>query len=202
MTHTACWQWPRPLLSFSCVSVEVQKNQEAARMPKPKVYSTHPLFEEARKILDANCDVQYWSEPERPPARRIFASRERQGRPDLSSHRKNQRGAAPRARPNFASPPMSPLASTISMSTRAPNAESSPPTPRASSTKPPPILPGPCFMAVARRLGEGELSLAPATGRAGISISSAVLTSGERRSASSVSAALAARSLAAPRVSR
>jgi len=35
-------------------------------MPKPKVYSTHPLFEEARKILDANCDVQYWSESERP----------------------------------------------------------------------------------------------------------------------------------------
>jgi len=35
-------------------------------MPKPKVYSTHPLFEDARKILDANCDVQYWSESERP----------------------------------------------------------------------------------------------------------------------------------------
>jgi glyoxylate reductase len=35
-------------------------------MPKPKVYSTHPLFEEARKILDANCDIQYWSEAERP----------------------------------------------------------------------------------------------------------------------------------------
>lgn len=35
-------------------------------MPKPRVYSTHPLFEEARKILDANCDVQYWSDPERP----------------------------------------------------------------------------------------------------------------------------------------
>jgi glyoxylate reductase len=35
-------------------------------MPKAKVYSTHPLFEEARKILDANCDIQYWSGPERP----------------------------------------------------------------------------------------------------------------------------------------
>jgi glyoxylate reductase len=35
-------------------------------MPKPKVYSTHPLFEEAREILDANCDIQYWSESERP----------------------------------------------------------------------------------------------------------------------------------------
>jgi glyoxylate reductase len=35
-------------------------------MPKAKVYSTHPLFEEARKILDANCDAQYWSGLERP----------------------------------------------------------------------------------------------------------------------------------------
>ncbi len=58
---------PETAVSFSCASVDSQKNQEAARMPKPKVYSTHPLFEEARKILDANCDVQYWSEPERPP---------------------------------------------------------------------------------------------------------------------------------------
>jgi glyoxylate reductase len=35
-------------------------------MPRPKVYSTHPLFEEARKILDTNCDIQYWCEAERP----------------------------------------------------------------------------------------------------------------------------------------
>jgi glyoxylate reductase len=35
-------------------------------MPKPKVYSTHALFPEARQILDANCDIQYWSETERP----------------------------------------------------------------------------------------------------------------------------------------
>lgn len=36
-------------------------------MPKPKVYATHPLFDEARKLLDANCDVQYWCDGERPP---------------------------------------------------------------------------------------------------------------------------------------
>src|SRR5271170_2177392 len=36
-------------------------------MPKPKVYCTHALFDEARKILDANCDIQYWAETERPP---------------------------------------------------------------------------------------------------------------------------------------
>jgi glyoxylate reductase len=37
-------------------------------MPKAKVYSTHPLFEEARKILDADCDAQYWTGSE-PPSR-------------------------------------------------------------------------------------------------------------------------------------
>jgi glyoxylate reductase len=35
-------------------------------MPKPKVYCTHPLFDEARKILDANCDIQYWGQADRP----------------------------------------------------------------------------------------------------------------------------------------
>ena len=35
-------------------------------MAKPKVYSTHQLFEEARKILDSNCDMQYWTDSERP----------------------------------------------------------------------------------------------------------------------------------------
>ena len=36
-------------------------------MAKPKVYSTHQLFEEARKTLDAECEVQYWTDSERPP---------------------------------------------------------------------------------------------------------------------------------------
>ena len=36
-------------------------------MAKPKVYSTHQLFEEARRILDSNCDMQYWTDSERPP---------------------------------------------------------------------------------------------------------------------------------------
>jgi len=36
-------------------------------MPKSKVYCTHPLFEEARQILDANCDAEYWAGSERPP---------------------------------------------------------------------------------------------------------------------------------------
>jgi glyoxylate reductase len=35
-------------------------------MSKGKVFATHPLFDEARAILDASCDVEYWSEPQRP----------------------------------------------------------------------------------------------------------------------------------------
>jgi glyoxylate reductase len=41
-------------------------------MPRPKVYSTHPLFDPARKILDANCDVQYWADAERPPREEVL----------------------------------------------------------------------------------------------------------------------------------
>ena len=36
-------------------------------MPKPKVLATRPLFEAARAILDAACDVEYWKQPERIP---------------------------------------------------------------------------------------------------------------------------------------
>ena len=36
-------------------------------MAKPKVYSTHQLFDEARNILNAHCDMQYWTDSERPP---------------------------------------------------------------------------------------------------------------------------------------
>jgi glyoxylate reductase len=41
-------------------------------MPKPKVYCTHALFDEARKILDANCDIQYWTETERPSREEVL----------------------------------------------------------------------------------------------------------------------------------
>jgi len=36
-------------------------------MAKPKVYSTHQLFDEARNILNTHCDMQYWTDSERPP---------------------------------------------------------------------------------------------------------------------------------------
>jgi len=35
-------------------------------MAKRKIFSTHPLFDEARIILDGECDVEYWAKPERP----------------------------------------------------------------------------------------------------------------------------------------
>jgi len=40
-------------------------------MPKPRVYCSHELFEEARKILDATCDVEYWTPAERPPREEV-----------------------------------------------------------------------------------------------------------------------------------
>jgi len=35
-------------------------------LPKPKVLATHPLFPAARKVLDDEFDVDYWSHSERP----------------------------------------------------------------------------------------------------------------------------------------
>ncbi len=35
-------------------------------MAKPKVFSTHELFPDARKMLDTACDVEYWTDAERP----------------------------------------------------------------------------------------------------------------------------------------
>jgi len=35
-------------------------------MGRPSILSTHPLFPEARTMLDAQCDVEYWARPERP----------------------------------------------------------------------------------------------------------------------------------------
>jgi glyoxylate reductase len=36
-------------------------------MSRPTILATHPLFPEARAVLDAHCEVEYWSRPERPP---------------------------------------------------------------------------------------------------------------------------------------
>jgi glyoxylate reductase len=42
------------------------------RMAKPKVFATHQLFDDARQILDTNCDVEYWSNEERPPREEVL----------------------------------------------------------------------------------------------------------------------------------
>ncbi len=34
-------------------------------MPRPKVFSTRPLFDAARQILNNACEVEYWTQPER-----------------------------------------------------------------------------------------------------------------------------------------
>lgn len=41
-------------------------------MPKSKVYATHELFPDARQILEANCDVEYWVNGERPPREEVL----------------------------------------------------------------------------------------------------------------------------------
>ena len=41
-------------------------------MAKPKVYCSHELFEEARKTLEAACDVEYWTEAERPAREEVL----------------------------------------------------------------------------------------------------------------------------------
>lgn len=41
-------------------------------MAKPKVFATHRLFEPARKILQENCEVEYWENPERPPREEVL----------------------------------------------------------------------------------------------------------------------------------
>ena len=42
-------------------------------MPKPRVLATRPLFPAAQQILNANCDVQYWTKPGRISKQELFA---------------------------------------------------------------------------------------------------------------------------------
>src|SRR5215469_16506761 len=41
-------------------------------MVKPKVYATHQLFAGAREILEAACDVEYWTNETRPPREEVL----------------------------------------------------------------------------------------------------------------------------------
>jgi glyoxylate reductase len=42
-------------------------------MPRPRILATRPLFEEARRILQEKCQVEYWREPERIPREQLLA---------------------------------------------------------------------------------------------------------------------------------
>src|ERR1700682_5089695 len=49
-------------------------------MPRPKILATRPLFEEARRILQEKCQVEYWSEPGRISREELLArARDKQG---------------------------------------------------------------------------------------------------------------------------
>lgn len=41
-------------------------------MPKPRVFATHSLFNEARQILNEGCEIEYWAKPERPPRQEVL----------------------------------------------------------------------------------------------------------------------------------
>ena len=41
-------------------------------MSKPKIFSTHPLFEPPRMLLAQHFDVDYWNEAERPPRAEVL----------------------------------------------------------------------------------------------------------------------------------
>lgn len=41
-------------------------------MAKPKVLATRPLFPAAQEILNANCEVEYWTKPERIPKEELL----------------------------------------------------------------------------------------------------------------------------------
>ena len=125
-------------------------------MPKPKVYSTHPLFEEARKILDAACDVQYWTEAERPPREEVLRqARDKEGLVCLLTEKINEEllRAAPKLR----------IAANVAVGYDNIDVEAC--TKRGVvATNTPGVLDETTadfawalLMAVARRLGEGEL---------------------------------------------
>ncbi len=49
-------------------------------MPRPKIFSTRPLFDEARQILQEKCEVEYWPKPERISREELFGRvKDRQG---------------------------------------------------------------------------------------------------------------------------
>jgi glyoxylate reductase len=42
------------------------------KMPKAKIFITHPLYPEAQTLLQSVCDCEFWSKQERPPKEEFF----------------------------------------------------------------------------------------------------------------------------------
>src|SRR6202011_669653 len=66
-----CWQWQACDVFIHCVSVSIQGSRNHG-MSKAKVFATHSLFDEARSLLEANCEMEYWGKPERPPREEVL----------------------------------------------------------------------------------------------------------------------------------
>ncbi|HEX3371139.1 MAG TPA: D-glycerate dehydrogenase [Candidatus Acidoferrales bacterium] len=57
-------------------------------MPRPKILATRPLFEEARRILEEKCQVEYWRQPERISRPELLArAQDKQGLVSLLTER-------------------------------------------------------------------------------------------------------------------
>jgi glyoxylate reductase len=70
-------------------------------MPRPKVLATRPLFPAAQKILNASCEVDYWTEPERISKEELFRRvQEKDGLVCLLTEKVNEEllAAAPKLR--------------------------------------------------------------------------------------------------------
>jgi glyoxylate reductase len=70
-------------------------------MPKPQVFATRSLFPAAQKILNANCESEYWTKPERISKEELHQRiREKEGLVTLLTERVNEEllSAAPKLR--------------------------------------------------------------------------------------------------------
>src|SRR5262249_16664374 len=70
-------------------------------MGRPKVLATHELFETARQILQATCEVEYWMQPERPSREEVLRRvKDKEGLVCLLTERVNEEllHAAPKLR--------------------------------------------------------------------------------------------------------
>jgi len=170
-------------------------------MAKTRVFSTHPLFDEARVILDGQCDVEYWAKPERP-SRDEIASRikDKDGLVCLLTDRINEDllRAAPKLR-IIANVAVGYDNLDVPACTKRNVIATNTPGVLDETTA---ILPGLCSWPLLAALSKETPTPATAVGRVGILIRCAARMFGARLSESSASAASVELSPAARRASR